>query len=287
MISRRNTRSVTTLSYPSSSSAPSRAHSSGHPSRSGPPCLLRPIRRALFLVDSIGPLDHLRLPAKSALVGASWIFGYFAVKHLPLSIAGPIRATSPIWTILFAVALMGERPATLQWAGIAVVLLAFYAFSFIGRLEGIRFHRNKWVGYMLAATLIGAAAHSTINSSSKRSACDLRQSAWFSIYLVLVLAPFALLWQRNIWPRGPFAWRWSIPLIGLALLVADFLYFTAITHPDALIFDLTDPPRCRHRDLHRRDHALQRKKFHPKSHLHRRAARGDHPTIFKQLVRDR
>jgi drug/metabolite transporter (DMT)-like permease len=111
-----------------------------------------------FLVDPINLRAHLLLLAKSTLVGTSWIFGYFALKHLPLSIAGPIRATSPIWTILLAVLFMGERPGAWQWMGIAIVLAAFYAFSLVGKLEGIRFRNDKWVGFMLIATLLGACS---------------------------------------------------------------------------------------------------------------------------------
>ncbi|NQY33321.1 MAG: hypothetical protein HRT56_09160 [Coraliomargarita sp.] len=49
------------------------------------------------------------------------------------------------------------------------------------------------------------------------------------------MLPFYALWLRGAWPRGRFEWRWSIPLIGLLLLAADFAYFTAISHEDALI----------------------------------------------------
>jgi drug/metabolite transporter (DMT)-like permease len=189
-----------------------------------------------FFVDPIDPAQHLLLLAKSGLVGASWIFGYFAVKHLPLSIAGPIRATSPIWTILLAVLFMSERPESWQWIGIALVLAAFYAFSFVGKLEGIHFHKDKWVGYMVAATLIGAC--SALYDKYLLQQASLRPAtvqAWFSIYLVPVLLPFFVMWAKGTWPRSPFHWRWTIPLIGIALLIADFLYFTAITYEGALI----------------------------------------------------
>jgi len=191
---------------------------------------------ASFLVDPIDPATHALLFAKSALVATSWIFAYFALKHLPLSIAGPIRATSPLWTILLAVLLMGESPGPLQWCGIALVLGAFYGFSFIGKLEGIYFHRDKWVGFMIAATLIGAC--SAIYDKYLLQTVGIRPAtvqAWFSVYLILVMLPFYLLWRSNIWPRGTFQWRGSIPLIGIFLLIADFLYFTAINQEGALI----------------------------------------------------
>ncbi|MFQ3224449.1 MAG: transporter family protein [Lentimonas sp.] len=189
-----------------------------------------------FLITPIGLRAHGLLFLKSALVAGSWIFGYFALKHLPLSIAGPIRATSPLWTILLATCLMGESPNSWQWLGIAIVLASFYAFSFVGKKEGIHFHRDKWVGYIIVATLIGAC--SAIYDKYLLQTVGLRPAdvqAWFSIYLVPAMAPFYLLWLKGAWKRGTFHWRWTIPLIGCCLLIADFLYFTAITQDDALI----------------------------------------------------
>lgn len=60
--------------------------------------------------------------------------------------------------------------------------------------------------------------------------------AWFSFYLVIVLAPLYL-WDRHPSRKKhrPFQWRWSIPLIGISLLIADYFYFTALSKDGALI----------------------------------------------------
>ena len=191
---------------------------------------------AFFRVDALSPRRHLWLFGNSMLVAASWLFGYFALKHLPLSVAGPIRSTGPLWTILIAVTFLGESPSTWQWVGVFIILTSFYAFSFVGKLEGLHFHRDRWVGFMVAATILGAT--SSLYDKFLLQKIGLPPStvqAWFSLYLVVVLFPAYLLWKRGFWPRGHFQWRWSIPLIGLSLLVADMLYFTAVKDPDALI----------------------------------------------------
>lgn len=187
-------------------------------------------------VQSLSLDQHILIFFKSCLVASSWIFGYFAIKHLPLSIAAPIRATSPLWTILLAVGLLGEMPRAGQWLGVAIVLGSFYAFSLIGKLEGIRFYRDKWIACTVAATLIGAC--SAIYDKFLLQTAALPPAsvqAWFSIYLVLVMLPFYLLWRQGCWPRGEFYWRWSIPLIGIFLLIADFAYFNAVSQEGALI----------------------------------------------------
>src|SRR6056297_2093240 len=80
-------------------------------------------------VEPLSWAGHGMIAAKSVLVGASWTFALFGLKHLPLSIAAPIRSTSPLWTILIAVLGLGERPSGLQWVGIALVGTGFWTFS--------------------------------------------------------------------------------------------------------------------------------------------------------------
>ncbi|MEY3175079.1 MAG: hypothetical protein RLZZ436_2993 [Planctomycetota bacterium] len=190
----------------------------------------------LLRVEPLDWIAHGRLAAKSLLAGSSWICASFALKHLPISIAAPIRATSPLVTVLFAVLVMAERPSPVQWIGVAIVLTAFYAFSLAGRKEGIIFHRDRWIALMILATILGAASalydKYLLNSCGYRSA---EVQAWFSIYLVPVMLPIIGHWLLRGRSNAPFEWRWSIPMIALLLLVSDFLYFSANEQPDALI----------------------------------------------------
>ena len=200
---------------------------------------------ATFLVKTMSWKEHGLILAKSTLVSASWVFNYFAVKHLPVSVASPIRATAPLWTILIAVTLFGERPAVMQWLGIAIILSGFYAFSFVGKLEGIHFHRNRWVGFMMIATLLGAfsALYDKYLLQSREMGAATVQ-CWFSVYLTIVLGPFYALWRMGKIGKSTFHWRWSIPMIGITLLAADFLYFVAISQQDALISVVSPLRRC-------------------------------------------
>ena len=180
--------------------------------------------------------EHALLFGKSALVGSSWMFAFFALKALPISIAAPIRATSPLWTIVLAVSLTGERPLPLQWIGIALILIAFFSFSLVGKREGIRFHRDPAIGLMIVATLISAFCG--LYDKYLLQTIGLKPAivqAWFSIYLVPVMLPLNLYWWRYDRQTTPFQWRWSIPLIAIFLLVADYTYFVAVAQPDALI----------------------------------------------------
>jgi len=185
---------------------------------------------------------HALLFAKAALVGASWLFGYYGLESLPLSIASPIRATAPLWTILMAIGFMGETPNARQWAGMAVILVSFFAFTAVGRREGFRFEANKSILLIVLATLLGAAsALYDKHLLQRETIAPGAVQAWFSIYTALLMIPPMLLWLGKC-DRSAFHWRWTIPVIGITLLLADILYFTAIAQPDAMI-SLISPVR--------------------------------------------
>jgi bacterial/archaeal transporter family protein len=186
--------------------------------------------------ESLTPKQHGLLFLKSVIAGSSWIFASFALKHLPMSIATPIRATSPLWTIAVAVAFMGERPTATQWVGVFIILGSFYMFSLVGRKEGIKFHRDRWVGCMMIATLLGAfsALYDKWLLQRMKFAPSTVQ-AWFAIYLLIVMAPLVLHWYFRQRTTNRFQWRWSIPMIAVLLLISDFQYFSAIGYDGANI----------------------------------------------------
>jgi len=206
-----------------------------------------------LVVDPLGRTEHAMLAGKAVLVGTSWTMAFHALKELPLSIAAPIRSTSPLWTLAIAVGGLGERPSHRQWLGILVVLVFFWALSFVGRKEGIRFTTNRAVFVMIGATVLGAV--SSIYDKILLQRYGFRPAtvqAWFSLYLVPVMIPMAAYWwigqrrERGIDVRKqageapfktskPFQFRYSILWISPLLLVADMAYFTALADPDALV----------------------------------------------------
>jgi drug/metabolite transporter (DMT)-like permease len=189
-----------------------------------------------LVTDTLTWKQHLQLLLKSTIVAASWIGTYYGLKHLPLSLGAPIRATSPLWTLFGAILILGERPTVLETVGILTTLGSFVGLSVAGAQEGVHFHRNKWVWLLIMGTLFGAISSlydkyllGTLKFSVPTVQC------WFSIYLVMLFTPFTLGWKLRLWQRNEFQWRWTIPFIALALLVADYLYFSALRQPDALV----------------------------------------------------
>lgn len=188
-----------------------------------------------FLVSPLNTREHLLILAKAALVVTSWICGFNGIKHLPMSVAGPIRATAPLWTIFFAVLVFHESPGARQWSGVVLILISFFAFSLVGRKEGIRFHRDRGVWWMVGATLLGAASALYDKFLLQNAALSpATVQAWFSADMALLLLP-AVLFRLRGKNATPFHWHWAIPAIGLTLIAADILYFTALAQPGALI----------------------------------------------------
>lgn len=181
-------------------------------------------------------LQHLQLLLKSAIVSASWVCSYFAVKHLPVSIAAPVRATGPVWTLIGALILLQERPTWLEMLGVMITLASFVGLSMAGRQEGIHFHRNKWIWWLCAGTLLGGVSglYDKFLLGRQGFAPSTLQ-AWFSIYLALIFLPLALAWKFRLWQRNEFHWRWTILGVSGALLIADFLYFGALQDQAALV----------------------------------------------------
>jgi len=191
---------------------------------------------ASLVTDPLTPMQHLQLLLKSAIVAASWLFTYFGLKQLPLSLASPIRATSPLWTLAGALLILGERPTGMQLLGIITTLASFVGLSFAGRLEGVHFHRNKWVWFLIVGTVLGGVSSLYDKYLLGRTHFSVPTvQAWFSIYLVLLFVPFAFGWQRRWWERNEFRWRWTIPAIAFSLLTADYIYFSALRDPHSLV----------------------------------------------------
>ncbi len=200
-------------------------------------CLLSP----LLVRTGFGSWEVQKwIVLKSAIVLSSWLAGYYAMKHLPLTLVGPINATRPVLVLLGAVLLFGERLNLLQSIGVGLAILAYFLMRISGKKEGIVFHRNKWVFCLVFAVLMGAVSglydKYLMSPDSGLGLDRLQVLSWFMFYQTLMMLPLLLfVWLPGRSHSTPFEWRWSIPLISLFLVSADFLYFQALSQPGALI----------------------------------------------------
>ena len=186
-------------------------------------------------VPSAGWEEHKYIIIKSFIVLSSWIFGYFGMKHLPLTIVGPINATRPVMVLVGALILFGERLNTYQWIGVILAILSFFMLSRSGKKEGIDFKHNKWIFFVVMAAIMGAVSGLYDKYLMGRLNPMLVQS-WYNIYQVFIMCPIILLlWMPKRKESTPFRWTWTIIFISIFLSAADFAYFYAISYDDSMI----------------------------------------------------
>ena len=178
---------------------------------------------------------HGLVVLKSAIVLTSWIFGYFGIKHLPITIVGPINATRPVMVLVGAMLVFGERLNLYQWVGVALALVSLFLLSRSSRREGVDFAHNLWIFFVAVSALAGALSGLYDKFIMSRLDAVFVQG-WYNFYQLLMMATVvAIVW----WPRRrtttPFHWSWAIPLISVFLSLADFAYLMALRDTEAMI----------------------------------------------------
>ena len=193
------------------------------------------IGEGMLYVPSADLRTHLFLMLKAVIVLSSWICGYFAMKHLPITIVSPIQATRPVMVLLGALLIFGEQLNLYQWIGVSVAIVSFFLLGKSGKREGIDFRRNKWVAFVVAAAMLGAAS-ALYDKFLMSFLQPMLVQSWFNIYQSVIMAAIVLLlWYPTRKKTTPFKWRISILFISLFLGVADFCYFSALAEQGALI----------------------------------------------------
>lgn len=189
----------------------------------------------MFYVPRVSAETHLAVFVKAVIVLSSWISGYFALKHLPLTLTGPIKATQPVLTLLGALIIFGERLNFYQWVGVAFAVASFYLLSLSGKKEGINFAHNKWIALTVLSVLLGTC--SGLYDKHLMQGLDVMTvQVWFNVYQCgIMLLILLFLWYPRRKETTPFVWRWNIVFISVFICLADWIYFYALSFPDSMI----------------------------------------------------
>ena len=197
---------------------------------------------SIFHVASGGWEMHKYIVLKAVIVLSSWILGYFGMKHLPLTIVGPINATRPVMVLVGALLVFGERLNVWQWIGVLLAIASFLMLSRSGKKEGIDFKHDHWIFMIVGAAMLGAVSGlydkylmAPVESGGVGLDRMMVQS-WYNIYQCFMMgAMLWLLWWPKHQDTTPFHWSWSILGVSLFLSAADFMYFYSLSLPDAMI----------------------------------------------------
>lgn len=190
---------------------------------------------SIFYVPEAGWEVHKFIILKSFIVLSSWIFGYFGMKHLPLTIVGPINATRPVMTLVGAMLIFGERLNMYQWIGVLLAIVSFFMLSRSGKKEGIDFKHDKWIWFIVLAAVLGAAS-GLYDKYLMGRFNNMVVQAWYNIYQLFIMGGvLMILWLPKRKSTTPFRWDWCIILISIFLSAADFVYFYALGMDGSMI----------------------------------------------------
>jgi transporter family protein len=190
---------------------------------------------SIFYVPTAGWELHRLLMLKAFIVLGSWIFGYFGMKHLPITLFGPINATRPIIVLLGGLLLFGERLNLYQWIGVIIAVISFYMLSVSGRKEGINFVHNKWVFCVIMATILGAVS-ALFDKYLLGRFNNMFVQAWSNFYqLALMTVILFTLWWPTRKRTTPFQWKWPIIFIAVFLTLADYAYFVSLASSASMV----------------------------------------------------
>lgn len=180
--------------------------------------------------------DYAMLVPKAALVTVSWVSGLIGMKLLPITTVSGIKASRPVFVVLFCLILFGERLNLWQWAGVVVAMTALVMMSFSGRKEGIHFTRNKGIAWMAVCVLAGAG--SALYDKYAIARLDpIFILCWANLLISIMLGIILLAKELKERPerRERFRWDWNLLIAAALIVVADALYFISIKQDGALL----------------------------------------------------
>ena len=179
--------------------------------------------------------DHLSLVLKAVLVSTSWVSGLFALQHLPLTTVSTIKASRPMFVLIFSIILFGERLNLLQWLGVAVVMTALFLSTRSKRHDSDKATTAKGMTCMIISVLAGSAS-ALYDKHILQHLQPLFVQSWTNIYITILLAIVLLvqyLGDKEGFQR--FTWDWRILLIAVLITASDMMYFFSVKDPDALL----------------------------------------------------
>ena len=201
----------------------------------------------LFLspfLSAISFHDHLVVLLKAVLVSTSWVSGLIAMKHLPLTTVSTIKASRPMFVVIFSIVLFGEHLSLLQWLGVAIVMVALFLSSRSKRHETDKANSARGMVSMIVSVLSGAAS-ALYDKYIIKGFEPLALQGWTNLYITALLALILLIqYLADKEHFQGFAWDWRILIIAVLITAADAAYFFAMKDPDAMLSVISIIRRC-------------------------------------------
>ena len=203
-----------------------------------------------FYVPKLDTQAHWLTLLKSCIVLSSWVFGYISLKQLPLSVVSPMQATRPMWTLVGALLIFGERLNTWQWVGILLAIGTIFAFSFRknpkSQIKNLKAQIGNHYYVALALAILLGACSGLYDKYLMRRFDHNAVQVYYTFYQALMMVG---VWtidryirqRRNRYTESDNKQQLTlrsllpIALISIFLVISDNVYMLALRDPDSLI----------------------------------------------------
>jgi len=195
---------------------------------------------SLFYVPPISHEAHGFILLKSCIVLSSWVCNYIALKHLPISIVSPMQATRPMWTIIGALLIFGERLSGWQWVGVSLALGSLFLFNLFEHVKSHRHTTSDRRYYIALASAILLGSMSGLYDKFMMQRFDHNAvQVYYTFYQAILMSIVWIIVQRQqgkpvrITLSRPFPW--FVVCISVFLVLSDFVYLLALSYPGSLL----------------------------------------------------
>ena len=214
------------------------------------------VARAVFLVPllvGLALVTDVQVPAdvlpwlyvSSVVATAGYLLLMKGLRHLDISLAGPLQNISPLFLLIIGASFLGERPTPIQFLGILLIVVGTYILeagpktTFFGMLRKLYRDRYAW-GVVMAAFVL------SISQTLDKSIINAGTTPFaylFWVWLFLNINCWLIHMGRYKW--GEFQndvvrdWRW-LCLGAVALFGQLLCYYAAISRgPVILVIPIT------------------------------------------------
>ena len=189
----------------------------------------------VFEMQTGTPREHLLVFLKAVIVSISWITGLMGLKNLPITTAGTIKASRPVFVLLGSILIFGERLNPWQWLAIFLAMLALWLLGHTSKKEGVDFARNKWIFCMWVAVFSGVVS-AMMDKHLMASLKPMFVQSWCNFYIVLIMLAIVLIGRFSKSKYyTPYHHDWAVWLIAIFITASDFLYFLSLSSSGSML----------------------------------------------------
>lgn len=189
----------------------------------------------------------LLLALKSLIIYVGWNFMFLALQKLPISVITPFNTVTPLFSIILGIIVLGEMLKPIQWVGIAIMFVAYYFISKVGKFEVKHIFKNKYFYYMIIGSIFNAItslidkiAIGQVTEVLNIRGMDTKLTSpivqvWFLLFMMIF---YGLTYVgRKYVKKEPLKlkWSWSILGMSLCIILADRIYFAGLNMPNTPI----------------------------------------------------